>query len=234
MRPPILIFVGFFMAFTAPIISALKNILIPGLILQFFAVVILLVYFNVPGAQVYFTFFGALKINYGFAYSFFATALFGGLIPFGYLWLSGQLRNNRSVVTVGIFYCVFWGIKGVEVDLFYRLQSSWFGQGNDLATLVTKVAVDQFIYSAFWAAPTITLSYLWMEAGFNLRACWQALDGRYLTQTLPTVIVSNWLVWIPAVSIIYAMPNQLQIPLFNLVLCFWVLLLAVLNKRDAR
>jgi hypothetical protein len=38
------------------------------------------------------------------------------------------------------------------------------------------------------------------------------------------------LIWIPAVSIIYSMPNELQIPLFNLVLCFWVLLLNVLNK----
>lgn len=222
------------MSIVASIFSALKNTFVPGLILQFFALIILLIYFFVPGATVYFDFFGALKNRYGFVYSFVATAVFGGLIPFVYLLLSGKLPKGQLVVSIGIFYGVFWGLKGMEVDLFYRLQSSWFGQGNDLATLVTKVAVDQFIYSAFWAAPTITLSYLWMEAGFNLRACWQALDGRYLTQTLPTVIVSNWLVWIPAVSIIYAMPNQLQIPLFNLVLCFWVLLLAVLNKRDAR
>jgi hypothetical protein len=48
---------------------------------------------------------------------------------------------------------------------------------------------------------------------------------------IPTVILSNWLVWIPAVSVVYAMPTELQIPLFNLVLCFWVLLLAVLNKK---
>jgi hypothetical protein len=99
--------------------------------------------------------------------------------------------------------------------------------------LATKVAVDQFIYSACWAAPTITLNYLWMEAQFNLRAWWRALSVQYLIQKLSTVIVSNWLVWIPAVSIIYAMPAELQIPLFNLVLCFWVLLLAVLNKQES-
>lgn len=225
--------VGFMSIFTA-IFQALKNTLVPGLVLQFFALIILLVYFFVPSAGIYFDFFGTLKTQYGYVYSFVATAFFGGLIPFVYLWLSGQLRNNRSLVAVGIFYCVFWGIKGVEVDLFYRLQSVWFGAGNDVFTLATKVAVDQFIYSAFWAAPTITLTYLWLEAGFNVKAWWQALDRHYLVRTLPTVIVSNWLVWIPAVSIIYAMPNQLQIPLFNLVLCFWVLLLAVLNARERR
>ena len=86
--------------------------------------------------------------------------------------------------------------------------------------------------TALWAAPSITLSYLWLQAGFNLKAWWHSIDRHYLLQTLPVVIVSNWLVWIPAVSIIYSMPTELQVPLFNLVLCFWVLLLAVLNKRD--
>ena len=57
--------------------------------------------------------------------------------------------------------------------------------------------MDQFIYSAFWAAPTITWFYLWLEAGFN-KSLVEALDRHYLVRTLPTVIVSNWLVWIPA------------------------------------
>jgi hypothetical protein len=221
-----------FMSITTSIRSALKNTFIPGLVLQLFAVLIFLVYFLLPSAKVYFDFLGQLKNQYGYFYSFVATALFGGLIPFVYLLLSGKLQQVRSRAAVGLFYCVFWGLKGMEVDLFYRFQSAWFGVGNDVATLVTKVAVDQFIYSALWAAPTITLCYLWMEAGFNFKAWWQALDVQFLVQKLPTVIVSNWLVWIPAVSVIYAMPNELQIPLFNLVLCFWVLLLAVLNKQE--
>jgi hypothetical protein len=57
------------------------------------------------------------------------------------------------------------------------------------------------------------------------------MDRKFFCVKIPTVVLSNWLVWIPAVSVVYAMPAELQIPLFNLVLCFWVLLLAVLNKR---
>ncbi|HMU68119.1 MAG TPA: hypothetical protein PKE57_13265, partial [Cellvibrionaceae bacterium] len=142
------------MSIFASIVAALKNTFVPGLVLQFFALIILLVYFFLPGAHVYFDFFGALKNHYGFAYSFVATAVFGGLIPFVYLWLSGSLPKGPGVVAIGIFYGLFWGLKGVEVDLFYRLQAVWFGSGNDFSTLVAKVAVDQFIYSAFWAAPT--------------------------------------------------------------------------------
>ena len=220
------------MSITSSIYAALKNTIVPGIVLQFFALLILLAYFSVPSARSYFNFFGTLKNDFGFGYSFVATAIFGGLIPFIYLWLSGRLPAGRSIAAIGIFYTLFWGYKGIEVDLFYRLQGVWFGTGNDVATLAIKVAVDQLIYSALWAAPSITLSYLWLQAGFNLKAWWHSIDRHYLLQTLPVVIVSNWLVWIPAVSIIYSMPTELQVPLFNLVLCFWVLLLAVLNKRD--
>lgn len=220
------------MAISAAIFSALKNTLVPGLVLQFFALIILLVYFLLPAAKPYFDFFGSLKDRYGFVYSFAATALFGGLIPFLYLWWSGKLARVKSLIAVGAFYFIFWGYKGMEVDLFYRWQGHWFGSGNAFVTLATKVAVDQLFYSALWAAPSITLSYLWMEANFNWQVWRGAINRQLMTQKLPVVIVSNWLVWVPAVSIIYSMPSQLQIPLFNLVLCFWVLLLAVLNKAE--
>jgi len=41
------------------------------------------------------------------------------------------------------------------------------------------------------------------------------------------VMVSIWAVWLPAVVIIYSFPSPLQLPLFNIVLCFWCLLLSL-------
>lgn len=213
------------------IFAALKQNLLPGLVLQLFALAILAIYFWVPASQPVFSLLGELKQTYGFTYSFIATALFGGLIPFVYLWLSNSLAPQRNKLGLLLFYLLFWGLKGMEVDLFYRFQTDWFGSGNDLHTLATKVAVDQFIYSALWAAPGITLVYLWMESNWSFRQCKQAMTREFFCIKIPTVILSNLLVWIPAVTVVYAMPGELQIPLFNLVLCFWVLLLAVLNKR---
>ena len=213
------------------IVAALKKKLLPGLVLQLFALSILVIYFFVPATKPVFSWFGLLKQDYGFAYSFIATALFGGLIPFLYLWLSNSLAPNRNILGLLVFYIVFWGLKGMEVDFFYRLQADWFGTGNDAKTIITKMAADQFIYSALWAAPGITMVYLWMESNWSIAECKRAMDKKFFCVKIPTVILSNWLVWIPAVSVVYAMPGELQIPLFNLVLCFWVLLLAVLNKR---
>ncbi len=213
------------------IFAALKQNLLPGLVLQFFALALVLIYFYIPQSQIFYAWFGVLKHEYGFKYAFFATAFFGGFIPYMYLWLTNRIDPSHNAVALLLFYVVFWGIKGVEVDFFYQMQGHWFGYDNTIETIATKVAVDQFIYSALWAAPTITIPYLWVEHNFNFRACAMALNKQFFFEKIPTVIFSNWLVWIPAVSIVYSMPQDLQIPLFNVVLCFWVLILAVLNKK---
>ncbi len=219
------------MSIKKSIAAALKQNLLPGLVLQAFALAIVLIYFFIPAAQPVYAWFGVLKHDYGFIYAFFATAFFGGFIPFVYLWVTKRLDRSRNVFALLMFYVIFWGLKGIEVDFFYQLQGGWFGYENDITTIAIKVAVDQFLYSALWAAPTITVAYLWLEYGFNVRACGAALTKSFFLVKIPTVIFSNWLVWIPAVSIVYSMPQDLQIPLFNIVLCFWVLILAVLNKK---
>jgi len=212
---------------------ALKQNLLPGLVLQFFALIIVLVYFFVPAAQPVFDWFGDLKQAYGYVYAIIATAFFGGFIPFCYLVLSKRVVPARNFYALFVFYVVLWAYRGFEVDCFYRLQGWLFGYAGDFKTIATKALVDQFIYSAFWAAPSVSVLFCWMENNFNLRPTWVSLDKQFITEKLPTNILSNWLVWLPAVSIIYSMPSQLQIPLFNLVLCFWVLMLAVLNKKSA-
>ena len=46
----------------------------------------------------------------------------------------------------------------------------------------------------------------------------------YLRDVVP-VMVSNWAVWLPAVFVIYVLPTPLQLPMQNVVLCFWSLVL---------
>ena len=126
---------------------------------------------------------------------------------------------------------MFWALKGVEVDLFYTLQNHLFGNGHDPATIIAKTFVDQFIYVTLWAAPSLSLVFLWKEQGFSLARSRRRLTREFFLLRIPTVIISNWFIWIPAVSMIYLMPPSLQIPMFILALCFFVLLLAFLSKE---
>ena len=212
-------------------ISALKQNLKPGLVLQTFAGIIVALYFFVPAAKPIFDLFGNLKQQHGWLYSAVSTSIFGGLIPFIYLYVSRSFKPDQPIRIIFWFYVIYWALKGIEVDYFYQFQSVLFGSETDFKTLATKVLFDQFVYSALWAAPSISIIYLWIENNFNWQATRKGMDKQFFTVTLPANIISNWLVWLPAVSFIYCMPSKLQIPLFDLVLCFWVLILAVLNKK---
>ncbi|HEY7772198.1 MAG TPA: hypothetical protein VIC26_03395 [Marinagarivorans sp.] len=209
--------------------QALKQNLIPGVCLQAFALALALAYFKWPAATAVFNIFAEQKLRYGWLYSLLSTAIFGGLIPFCYLWFTGRVRH--SLRPLALFYVLFWAYKGVEVDLLYSVQAYWFGTGSDWPTLIKKTAVDQFIYGTFWAAPTMAIGYLWKECGFNWARTRSQLNRRFFLLQIPTTLVSNWLIWLPAVLIIYSMPQALQIPLFNLVLCFFVLLLTTISQR---
>ena len=211
------------------ILLALRHNLLPGIILQAIALGLVLAYFGWPAAEPVFDFFTELKNRYGLFYSLVATSIFGGVIPFLLLRLTGQIHGHAG--REFIFYTVLWALKGVEVDLFYRLQNHMFGTGHDFMTVLSKTLVDQFLYVTFWAAPFLALIFLWKDQGFSLARARRKLTREFFTLQIPTVVISNWLIWIPAVSMIYLMPPSLQIPMFNLVLCFFVLLLAFLSRR---
>ena len=49
---------------------------------------------------------------------------------------------------------------------------------------------------------------------------------------LVPVLIANFGVWMPTVSIIYTLPTVLQLPLENLVLCFFTLMLAHMANKE--
>ena len=127
------------------------------------------------------------------------------------------------------------GFSGLDVDAFYRLQAWFFGSDNHWQTIVKKVLVDQFVYCILWASPVTAFFYEWKEADFSLsqwRRQWNSSD---LLDKIIVFMVSTWIVWIPATAIVYSLPLPLQIPLFNLTLCFFVLLVSVFleKKRES-
>ncbi len=213
--------------------SARENAL-PGLILWCFACAVVALYYLVPSVNGALSALGRLKAAGGYGYSALATALFGGFLPFFWRWLSHRGTPSPWKVPAwqaGLFLTLFWAYKGVEVDFFYRLQALMFGSGAGFSTIAPKVLMDQFVYNPLWAGWTQLLGYWWLESSFRPsaladRSFWGSLGPR-----LVTVLVSTWAVWIPMVSVIYAMPGDLQVPLFNIVLCFWGLMLASLTKE---
>jgi len=213
------------------IAQGFRENMLPGMVLWCVALGLVLVYFFVPATRDFFEQLSIWKMKGGYAFAAISTAIFGGLIPFLYLWLTKQIPR-QDYLQQGIFYILFWAYKGIEVDAFYRLQGHIIGTTATVDVITKKVLIDQFVYNPIWAAPTLAIAYAWKDGGFTRESFRRIFSRDLFTFTIPVVLFSTWFVWTPTtVAIIYSLPVPLQVPLFNIVLCFWVLALNILARR---
>ena len=206
----------------------------PGLALQAAALVVVIAYYRHPPTRAAFEQLIAFRSRAGFTYGILSTGLFGGVLPFIYL-RSNPVTRAQHGWKEGLALTAFWGYKGLEIEIWYRLLAWLVGTGSDAGTIVAKTFLDQCVYCPIFAVPLTVVVYEWCKAGFSGRAVvadWR-VPGWYGRTVLPTLL-ANLGVWVPAVAIIYALPTPLQLPLQNLVLCFFTLLLAHLNRRRDR
>ena len=203
----------------------------PGLVLQAGALGLVLAYYYCAPARALLARLLELRQQTGFAFAVVSTGLFGGLLPFLYL-RGGGGSPARYGWRQGAALTAFWAYKGIEVDLFYRILAHTVGAGHEAGTILRKVMIDQLAYCPLFAVPVTVAVYEWVEARFDFAAVfadWRA-PRWYLRRTLP-VLISNLGVWVPAVAIIYSLPTPLQLPLQNLVLCFFTLVIAHQTRR---
>jgi hypothetical protein len=213
--------------------SATARNIKPGLILQSFGIALVLSYYLLPQTRPVFDSVMHAKERFGFLYSALSTLLFGALLPLAILYIMKRVSRISIMKRIAALI-VFWVWKGIEVDILYRSQAFLFGAQPDTLTVIKKVCFDQFVYNPFWAAPSMLLWYLWIDAGFSFKRVKEVTGISFFTRTLPTVLVSTWVVWIPATEIVYSLPVGLQLPVFNLVLCFWVLIFDLVSKSGVK
>ena len=204
--------------------------LIPGLVLWIMGVCLVAIYYFGEFSRSWFNQIIILKETYGFGYSAVSTCFFGGLIPYVFMQLTG--RDRLKGLGSGAIFLGYWAIRGIDVDAFYRLQAMVFGTEVDLLTIIAKVLVDQFVYCVVWASPITALFYTWREAGFSLKQSKGNKTWSELFDMILIFTVTTWVVWIPGTAIIYSLPSPLQIPLFNLTLCFFVILVSVFSQKN--
>lgn len=203
----------------------------PGAALWLFGVAIVVGYFALDPIRVGLEKVGEFKTEYGLSFSVVSTAIFGGLLP-SVLRLLTDRKSSRGFVGILIGNVIFWAFKGAEIDLFYRFQAWMFGDDNGVATIAPKVLVDMLLYAPFVGLLNCVLFYIWQDNAYSFSKTKIALgSGWYVRRVLPALI-SNWAVWLPAAILIYALPLALQLPVQNLILCFWVLVLVFFTKEE--
>ena len=212
--------------------SARAN-LVPGLVLQCSAAILVLAYYFVPAFAQALAPVAAWQLREGALAAFLSRMFFCGILPGVFLLLVPSLRPRHPWATTAC-NCLWWGAMGLAVNWLYLAQARWFGDGFDFRTLLYKTLVDQFVYTLFFAAPLNTVYNFWLGRDLSFAATARAWPVHWLPSLLLPNLLSNWALWIPALFAIYALPEPLQIHLSGLVGCFWSLMCLQIGARSLR
>lgn len=214
----------------ASIGAAVRQNQVPCVLLNALVIALVSSYYWWPPVAGMWEAVGAFQTRWSFAFSCVSTVFAAAVMPFFVQWAMGTLPAADRLKRL-LLRMLFWGYRGMEIDLFYRLQGLLFGHGNDAATLAKKVFVDQFVASTLWFVPTYVIALRWIDQGGSWSRLWASLDRDFWTRTCPTVLVTNWLIWLPALVLVYSLPAPLQFPLFSIVMCFFILVVTLLTRE---
>ncbi len=206
-------------------IRAARANFLPGLVIQCAMVALLVAYHRHPPTTELLNRLAELRQSTGYAYSVVSAMIAGALIPEILrvaFFQKGRLeRRNFDNL---LFTLPFWGIMAVSVDLFYQLQARIFGTDPDFITVASKVLLDQLGYTALFATPVTCILYDWRQRGYRMQTLTLLFTRGYYRNVVFPVLITNWAVWVPLITVIYCLPLTLQVPLFGLALSLWVLL----------
>jgi len=208
---------------------------LPGLFLQSLMGIFLVAYLTHEGTQVFLGRVADYKEQTGYTFAFFSYVFAGAFLPecLRVVFFQGgkmQHLNLKQFLTAA----PMWGLVGILVDAFYRLQTLWFGSGNDWQTILVKVLVDQFVFAPFLCNLFIVSYFLWRDCGFSRNVLSLIFCHSFITERMLPVQVAGWLIWIPGVILVYFMPSLLQLPVAVTIQTFWVLTLATVSAKSKK
>lgn len=214
----------------ATISEAFRANRMPCILLNGVVVTLVSSYFFVPSVASAWTAVGDFKQRWAYGFSLSSTIIAAVLMPSAVQWAMGTLPTEYRARRI-LLLALFWGYRGMEIDLFYHLQEWLFGSRRDAMTLLKKVALDQFVASPLWFVPTYVVFLRWADQGGSWKRAKATFTRDFWLRTCPTVLCTNWLIWIPTVLLVYSLPAPLQFPLFSIVMCFFILLVTLMARR---
>ena len=198
-------------------VSAMGDNLVPMVVLWSLAAVAVFGYYRVPAFAALLEPVADWQRDGGWAAAFLNRVAFCGMLPGLFLVSMKVIRPSRPCLTV-FAYCLWAGLWGVACDRFFTFQVYLFGEGADLLTLFRKTLFDQLVWNVLICTPANAVFFPWVEGGFR-----RIRPREPFIERCTILLLSNWLVWLPVMAMVYAFPLPLQIQLVGLAGAFWML-----------
>lgn len=208
-----------------PLVTAIASVranFVPMVVLWMLAAAFLALYYWVPGGS---TLFGPLvtwQTQGGCLAAFLNRVLFLAVLPGVFLVSVKSIRPPRPHLTI-VAYALWGGAWGVFDDVFFTFLAECFGHGTDLGTLILKTLVGQLVGTILVGLVPGTLFFRWVAADFSIRRVRAEWPRRFFSDACLSLLLANWIVWIPVNVCTFAFPLPLQIQLVGLAGSFWML-----------
>lgn len=203
------------------------------LALQGCAAIFVLAYFGSSSLREFCGHLQQLKEKGGLFFSALSTLFAAGILP-EIIKLKFRPAGLRKPSGGELFHQMsFFVLVGLLVDVFYRLQGTWFGQGHDWKVLLPKLFVDQFVFSPFISAPFSVSWFLWREHGYRPHALLLGWTPRYFVERALPIWFAALIYWFPLLIAVYALPSALQFVAFLFISCAWSILFIFMARRFA-
>ena len=156
------------------------------------------------------------QIRSGWRAAFANGFVFCGVLPFLFLAVFRSLRVRHPLATL-VAQSLWAGACGIVSGWMYEFNAAWFGEGDDLRSLLVKTAACQFVWTPLFFNPFGSAVYYWIGHDFfrdvrerlTLAAFWKDV-------ALPNLIM-NWALWIPCTFAVLMFPTALQVQLSGLI-----------------
>jgi len=190
-------------------------------------------YYLVPGASAAFGPLMRWQTAGGWIAAFLNRVLFLGVLPGVFLLTVRSIRPPRPLLTI-LAYALWGGAWGVFDDFLFTFLAQCFGSGTDIRTLLQKTLAGQLIGTILVGLLPGFVFFRWVACDFSWRHVRAEWPERLFRTALPSLLVANWIVWIPVNVCTYAFPLPLQIQLVGLAGCFWMLVGLQTGIRNGR
>ena len=212
--------------------SAQANV-VPMAVLWGFAAALVVGYYRIPAVSSVLSVVAEWQVRGGHFAAFLNRVVFSGVIPWLFMLSFRSLRPRRPVAVM-IAVSVFCGTFGIVCEWMYLAHAAIFGTGIDAATLLKKTLSAQFIWTPLVFCPASTVFFFWVGCDFSFGRFSQEWPKDFLKRAMLPNLITNWMVWIPAIFVIHAFPTPLQIQLSGLVGSLWALMLLALGRSVSR
>jgi hypothetical protein len=217
-------------------LAALRRFWRPFVLIQSVAVALGLAYRFSDAVRAVCVVLARWKTAGGLPFAALTSAIAGGVLPELAKWLVARQASPSDAraqrLRDMLFNASFFAVNGVLVDGLYRTAARLFGNDARLATVVRKIAFDQFVFTPI-VMVLATALFLHRQRGWSWARTRPALGRGFLAARVMPLLVPCWCFWIPIVAVVYALPGPLQFLMFAFALAAWSLIMVFIASDRA-